>query len=376
AGVLEGVRAGQPVALRYPQVGQLDLGLPHRPQRTLAVDASRVVTGRALLDEEPLDLPVGVVARPDDHDVGDGAVADPLLLPVEHPRVAIAVCARLQRHRVGAVQRFGERERADRRQLGNRWQPPLLLRLGTEQRDRPHRQPRLYPEEGAQAAVAAVDFHVHQAGGDRAERRAAVPVDAVPDDAQLGEPRDQRHRELRALPVPVDDRQYLVVDEVAGTPPDLAFGGGQLVADAEVVGAERAADVLVHDGCPLPVQYIGAGRLDERAVDGGGGRFGAAALRQPVAEVGPPAAGDGLRAVEPVLRVGGAGGVDAVGGAGVARRVDHRGDVAAGGQHEPGGTAEQRGGAVAALPRRDVVGDAGDDVGVGFHRAQVDRGTE
>src|SRR5262249_6561208 len=44
--------------------------------------------------------------------------------------------------------------------------------------------------------------------------------------------------------------QHLVVDEVAGAPPVVAFVAGELVADAEVVGAERSAEILVHDGLP------------------------------------------------------------------------------------------------------------------------------
>ena len=43
------------------------------------------------------------------------------------------------------------------------------------------------------------------------------------------------------------------------------------------------------------------------------------------------------------------------------------------GQHEPGVAAEQLGGAVAGLPRAQVVGDAGHDVRVGVDLAEVDR---
>src|SRR6266511_4052366 len=71
--------------------------------------------------------------------------------------------------------------------------------------------------------------------------------DPVADDVQLGQLLDERPGELGAFPVAVDDGQDLVVDEVAGTPPVVALFGGELVGDAEVVGAERATDVLVHD---------------------------------------------------------------------------------------------------------------------------------
>ena len=123
----------------------------------------------------------------------------------------------------------------------------LLLFLGAEHRDGAHGESGLYAEERAEAAVAAVEFHVHQPGRDRAHRRAAVPVDAVADDSELGQLSNQRPRELRALPVVVDGGQHLVVDEVAGTAPDAALLGGELVADVEVVGTQRASDrVVVH----------------------------------------------------------------------------------------------------------------------------------
>jgi len=61
---------------------------------------------------------------------------------------------------------------------------------------------------------------------------------------------DQRPGKLGAFPVPVDDREDLVVDEVAGAPPVVALGGGELVGKVEVVGAERVADVVVHGGSP------------------------------------------------------------------------------------------------------------------------------
>jgi len=87
---------------------------------------------------------------------------------------------------------------------------------------------------------------VDQPAADGAHRRAAVALDAVADDSQPGHLLDQRPGKLGPLPVAVDDRQHLVIDEVPGAPPIVAFGRGELVGDAEVVGAERAADALVH----------------------------------------------------------------------------------------------------------------------------------
>src|SRR6516164_5289937 len=98
-----------------------------------------------------------------------------------------------------------------------------------------------------------------------------------------------------------------------------------------------------------------------------------AMLGQPARVVRPPGAMTGLCAPEPVLRI-----LRAVLGHLVSRllvsgRIDHRGDVPAGGQHEPGVAAEQLGGPVAALPGADVVGDPGDDVTVPVDRGQVHR---
>src|SRR3954452_5703772 len=121
---------------------------------------------------------------------------------------------------------------------------------------------------------------------------------------------------------------------------------------------------------------IGSGRVADRrqpaaAQFPGGGLLLAAAIGQPVRVVGPPGSVARLRTTQPLLGVlrGLLG--QLVPGLLVARRVDHRGDVPAGGQHEPGAAAEQLGGPVAALPGADVIGDPGDDVGVPVDRPQV-----
>jgi hypothetical protein len=116
------------------------------------------------------------------------------------------------------VQRLGEGERAELLKPGHGRQPALLLLLRPEHGDRLHSRPGLNAQELAQAAVSAVDLHVYQPGGDRAHRRAAVPLDAVADNAEPGQLLDQWPRELRTLPEAVDDRQHLAVDKVAGAP--------------------------------------------------------------------------------------------------------------------------------------------------------------
>src|SRR6266545_3763030 len=115
---------------------------------------------------------------------------------------------------------------------------------------------------------------------------------------------------------------------------------------------------------PLAVEDVRAGRLHQRAQPTAAepGRrppLGAAALAEPRHQVRPPAALLRLRGLQPLLRVGRVVLVGLVAGLGVARRVDQRGDVAAGGEYEAAVAAEQLRAAVAVLPWRDVVGDPG-----------------
>src|SRR6185312_6328722 len=154
------------------------------------------VARSALLHEEPLDLAVLDITGPDHHDVGDRAVADPLLRTADHIGVAVAARRRLQRNRVGAVIGLGQREGADLLQPGHPRQPGLLLLLRSEHRDRLHGQPGLYADEGGDTAVATAELHVDQSGRERVHRRATVALDAVTDDAQLAELFDQGPGEL------------------------------------------------------------------------------------------------------------------------------------------------------------------------------------
>ena len=74
----------------------------------------------------------------------------------------------------------------------------------------------MHAEKRAEAAVAPVEFHVDQPGRQRVHRRAAVTLDTVADNTQLGQLLDQRPGKLRPFPVTVDHRQDLSVDELAG----------------------------------------------------------------------------------------------------------------------------------------------------------------
>src|SRR5215467_10728821 len=105
----------------------------------------------------------------------------------------------------------------------------------------------------------------------------------------------------------------------------------------------------------------------------GGGLLLPAAFGQPARVVRPPGPVAGLRQAQPLLGVFRALLGLLVPGLLVARRIDHRGDVPAGREQEPGPAAQQLGGPVATLPGADVVGDPGDDVAVRLDRGQVHR---
>src|SRR6266508_122313 len=97
-----------------------------------------------------------------------------------------------------------------------------------------------------------------------------------------------------------------------------------------------------------------------------------AALAQPRGVVRPPGTRLRGRCLEPDVRVRRVLVVGLERRLRVPGRVDHGGDVPAGGQHEPALAAEQLGAAVAGLPRADVVRDPRDDVRRNRHLAEVD----
>ena len=160
--VAERAAARQPALGRDAHAVQRDLGLPHRAQRGLAGDDLGVEARRALLDEVAADLAV-LAARPDDRDVGERRVADPLLGAVEDELVAVAAGARLQRDGVGAMVGLGQAEGADRLQRRHARQPALALLLGAEQVDGLHGEVRVHAEEGPDAAVGPRPLHAHEA---------------------------------------------------------------------------------------------------------------------------------------------------------------------------------------------------------------------
>jgi hypothetical protein len=122
------------------------------------------------------------------------------------------------------------------------------LRLRPEQGDRFHRQPGLDAEERAEAAVAAVQFHVDEAAGERAHPGAAVAGDVLAVELEVDEPAHQRPRQLGALPVLVDRGQHLLVDEPPRAQEVIPLLVAELLADEEVVGRQRRAEMLIGNG--------------------------------------------------------------------------------------------------------------------------------
>ena len=211
-----------------------------------------------LLHHEGADLAVFRAAGPHHDQVGHGAQADPPLPAVQHPSVPVGAGRRFQRDRVRSVVRLGQREGAQLVHPRHVGQPPRLLFLRAAHGDRHHGQARVHAEDHAEAAVPAVQLHGHQAARQRAHPRALVALDVLADDAELGQPPDQRPADLRSFPVLAGDRHDLLIDE----PPDgrevRPLLVGELLPDGKEVRAEgfpqlRARD-LCHSWLPSPVR--------------------------------------------------------------------------------------------------------------------------
>ena len=98
----------------------------------------------------------GAFAAASEHrvEVGGPSVADPGLLTVENPCVAIATRPRRHRARVGARLGFGDRERRDVLTRDDRRQEVLLLLRSPEQRDRAGPQSLHREREVGESGVA------------------------------------------------------------------------------------------------------------------------------------------------------------------------------------------------------------------------------
>ncbi len=182
-GALEAGDARQEVLVGDEDVGHGDLAGDRGAQRELAFDLRRRQPLHAALEDEAADaLVLGL--GPDDHDVGDGRVADPHLGAVQD--IAAVDLARAAFHAagIGAVIRLGQAEAADPFAGGELRQVFLPLRLGAEGMDRVHHQRALHAHGRAIAAVDAFDLAGDEAVADIADAGAAIALDGRPEESE------------------------------------------------------------------------------------------------------------------------------------------------------------------------------------------------
>ena len=244
-GVLEALGARQPRRLGHAHAVEADVGLPDRPRRALALHRHGLEPRAVGLDEKALDL---AVLSERAHTTTTSAIEP---LPIQRFAPSSTQSSPSRRARVSSATESDPWSGSVRAnapiasQPRHRGQPARLLLLGAEHVDRLHRQPGLHAEERAEAAVAAVQLHVHEAARERAHAGAAVAADVLPHEPQIREPAHQRPRQLRALPVAVDRREHLLVHEAARAQEQLPVGVVELLAQEEVVGGQRRAEPVV-----------------------------------------------------------------------------------------------------------------------------------
>src|SRR5260370_15186887 len=133
----QAARRRQMVAVAEAHVLEHQFRRYRRAHRELAMNIAGREPGRALLDDKagyPLfDL------GPHYRDVGDRAVGDPALGPIEHPAVAVAPRPRLHSPRVRAMVGLGQPEASDKLTLGHLGDVALLLLLRAGRINRVHR---------------------------------------------------------------------------------------------------------------------------------------------------------------------------------------------------------------------------------------------
>ena len=186
------------------------------PQRHLVFHLLGGEARRPLLDQEAFHLIVGLIARPDDGDIGKGGVADPLLLPVEHPFVTLA--ARRGRQAAGRPRAnfwLRQPEGADLLHPPHDRQPLLLLLLRAAEVDAAHCQAAVDAEERGNRGIYPRHLDGEQAIQHCCLPRAAVAVVGDACDIKRGHLRNQLEGEGGAYPVVIDDRRDLGLHESA-----------------------------------------------------------------------------------------------------------------------------------------------------------------
>src|SRR5712692_4401844 len=175
------------VLLRYPAVLHRDQAVLDHLERDLVLNLFDLEARRGLvLDDEGLDLVVSDIARPDDRNVAPRRVADPLLLTVDDPGVALSFRdCRQAAGRSGTHQRLGEAEAADLFPASH-WREPLLFLLFRSAKvDGTHRQAIVDTEECRDRRVEARHLHCYQAKEQRASASAAIALHSNAADVKL-----------------------------------------------------------------------------------------------------------------------------------------------------------------------------------------------
>ena len=164
-GVAERVAALEAVRLRHAAVLQGDVAVLDNLERDLVLNLLDAKAWRRLvLDDEALDLVIGEIPRPDDRNVAPRSVADPPLLAIEDPGIALAFRRGQQAAgRAGTNQRLGQAEAADLLEARHRRQPLLLLLLRSVDIDGAHRQADVHAHERRERRVDAGNFHLDKA---------------------------------------------------------------------------------------------------------------------------------------------------------------------------------------------------------------------
>jgi hypothetical protein len=255
---LQASRPGQPVRLGDRGVLEVELARDRGAQRELPLDVADLVAGASGLDQEALDSVLGL--GPDHGQVGDGAVRDPALGPVQDPGVPLAHRLGAHAARVGAEVGLGQPEAADRVAARHQREPAILLRLRSVGVDRVHAEGALNRSEAPQPGIAALELLHDEPVGNAVHPGAAVAAQVRPEEADLGHLRDQLHGEGAVLPHVLDDaRQELPLNEVAHrVPHEPLFGLEQILGAVEIERLEwHGADST---SAPRPPQPPGGGR--------------------------------------------------------------------------------------------------------------------
>src|SRR6266853_2381263 len=175
-GIAERVTTLKTVFFGHADIFQSDVTVLHHLERDFVLDLVHAEAGCGLVfDNESLDLVVGDVARPDDRDIAPRRVADPALLAVKNPRIAVALRGgQKSARRARANKRFGQTEATDLFEARHRRQPFLFLLFRPIYIYRAHREAVVHTHEGGERWVNARDLHLNKA--QQSEASAGTPV--------------------------------------------------------------------------------------------------------------------------------------------------------------------------------------------------------